>query len=836
MYVTTRLRVAAAGFASALCITSSAVAQGTITGTVIASRDSAPVVQATVFVVGTRLGAVTDAKGRFRIADVPAGAVKLVARRFGFAPDTSAATVSAGAITANFRLQDISISLSAVQIESGRDAPEIAAIQADVLPTTAAITAMKAEETVNMIDTHDAVKYLPTIFMRKRNNGDTQVTFGTRVWGTSSSARTLIFADGVPLNSLVANNNTLGGPRWGLVAPSEIKRIDVMFGPFSAAYAGNSMGAVMEITTRLPDKFEGSVNQTQALQTHSLYGTKDEYMTSQTTLNLGNRWGKFAMWGSGNYQKSASQPLAYVTSGGFPANTSGAYPDSNKLNASANVLGASGLLHTDMTNVKLKAAYELSPTILAAVTLGYWENDANSRVQSYLTNTNTNGPTFAGQAGFATSYYNLVQQHNAQTASLRSDTKGAWDFELVGTRYSFDKDQQRSPTTASGTDTTYGTNGRAAVLDGTGWYTIDAKGTLRPGSGKHAISAGIHTDRYTLDNTTYNTTEWRNGALGTVATIGEGKTEMQALWVQDAWQISDKMKLTVGGRYEKWRAFDGFNQNGATTVNQPGLDFAKFSPKAVFGWSPNEDWAFTASLGQAYRFATASELYQLVTTGATFTSPNPNIKPDNVLASELRIERLFDRGRLQLSIFNDDVHDAIISQFLPLVQGSPTLYSYAANVDHVRATGAELLWGSNNVFIRGLELSGNVTYLHARTLEIDGAANAGGTPEDIEGKRLPNIPDWRGTLSATYRPNEKWSFNLAGRYSDRVWTTLDNADVRYNTYQGFTSWFVLDSHINHRLTPHWTLGGGIDNMLNRKYFLFHPFPQRTFVANLKYGF
>ena len=36
-------------------------------------------------------------------------------------------------------------------------------------------------------------------------------------------------------------------------------------------------------------------------------------------------------------------------------------------------------------------------------------------------------------------------------------------------------------------------------------------------------------------------------------------------------------------------------------------------------------------------FATAAELYQLVSTGATFTSPDPNLKPDNDLAAELRL-------------------------------------------------------------------------------------------------------------------------------------------------------------------------------------------------------
>jgi iron complex outermembrane receptor protein len=29
---------------------------------------------------------------------------------------------------------------------------------------------------------------------------------------------------------------------------------------------------------------------------------------------------------------------------------------------------------------------------------------------------------------------------------------------------------------------------------------------------------------------------------------------------------------------------------------------------------------------------------------------------------------------------------------------------------------------------------------------------------------------------------------------------------------------------------------GIDNLTNRRYFLFHPFPQRTVVAELKHDF
>jgi iron complex outermembrane recepter protein len=713
-----------------------------------------------------------------------------------------------------------------------------AALLALTLPATASVTAERIAETVNAFDAEDAVKYLPSVFLRKRNYGDTQAVMATRVWGVISSARSLIFADGVPLTALIANNNSIGAPRWGLVAPAEIERIDLMYGPFSAAYAGNSMGAVMEITTRLPEKFEAALTQTAAWQSFGLYGTDNTYRTLQTAVTAGDRIGKFAFWISANYQDSHSQPLSYVTSGTFAAGTTGGYAAQNKLGAGANVLGASGLLHTRMSNAKLKLAYDLTPVLRAAYTFGYWKNDADSSVDTYLRDAAGN-PTFAGQTGFASGYNFLGQEHSSHSLSLRTDTKGNWDFEAAATLYRFDKDKQRTPTTASATGTGFGSAGRYAVLGGTGWSTLDLKGTWRSSEKNpaHTLSVGAHDDRYKLYNPTFNTTDWRADAPNTtVATEGDGKTRTQALFVQDLWQIAGDVKLTTGVRYEEWRAYDGYNVNGTTTVFQPGLTASKFSPKIALAWTAAPAWTVTASLGKAYRFATASELYQLVSTGTTFTSPNPNLKPDNVLAAELKLERRFEHGSARVSFFQDDIHDAILSQFNPLLPNSTQLFSFVSNVDHVRARGVELVLQERDVLVRGLELSGSVTYLDAKTLALSGRASATASPTAAIGKKLPNIPDWRASFVATYRPNERWAFTVGGRYSDKLWTTLDNTDVNPNTYQGFAAWFVADAHVNARLNRHWNASLGMDNFLNRKYFLFHPFPQRTVVANLKYAF
>src|SRR6185369_4444211 len=125
------------------------------------------------------------------------------------------------------------------------------------IPTTIeSVTGAQVEETVNASDAEDALKYLPSLLVRKRYIGDyDHAVLATRASGTGNSARSLVFADGILLSNLLGNGAAFT-PRWGLVTPEEIERVDVLYGPFSAAYSGNSVGAVVDYVTRMPTAFE----------------------------------------------------------------------------------------------------------------------------------------------------------------------------------------------------------------------------------------------------------------------------------------------------------------------------------------------------------------------------------------------------------------------------------------------------------------------------------------------------------------------------------------------------------------------------------------------------
>ncbi|MGH7578154.1 MAG: SusC/RagA family TonB-linked outer membrane protein, partial [Longimicrobiales bacterium] len=89
--------------------------QGTVTGQVNELGTGRPLVGARVQILATNLGALTDAEGRFRIVDVPAGDVEVQVQLLGYVTATQSATVASRATaTVNFELAPDPLALDEV--------------------------------------------------------------------------------------------------------------------------------------------------------------------------------------------------------------------------------------------------------------------------------------------------------------------------------------------------------------------------------------------------------------------------------------------------------------------------------------------------------------------------------------------------------------------------------------------------------------------------------------------------------------------------------------------------------------------------------------------------
>lgn len=690
--------------------------------------------------------------------------------------------------------------------------------------TTASIDAARIETTINAVNVEDTLRTLPSLVVRKRHIGDTQAPLATRTSGLGSSARSLIYADGALLSALIGNNNTNASPQWSLVSPEEIARIDVIYGPFSAAYPGNAIGGVVTITTRLPDKLEGTLSALTNLQHYAQYGTRRWLPSRQVAATLGDRFGPLSLFLAATHTDSQSQPIGYATLT-LPTTTTalGGYDAQNRTGAAIRVIGATGLERQRQDTYKLKAALDLTPAVRLSYTGGLFLDDTVAEAETYQRSATTGAPVYA--SALTSGLYTRAATHWSHALTLAGDGK-RFDWQLVGTVFDYVHDEQRTPTgTLPAADT--GGAGQIVRLDGTGWKTLDASGTWRSGADdRNALRFGAHWDRFELTSNRYALADWREGDGGQLNLVSAGKTQTHALWAQDGYRVTPALLLTLGGRYEWWRAFDGYNYSlsPALAVNQPERRAQGFSPKASIAWTPAAGWTTRLSAGRAYRFPTVGELYQAITTGLTLTSPDPNLKPERAWSEELAIERRDSHGSARVSFFNEIVEDALIAQTaaIPGLAGS---YSYVQNVDRTRARGIEVAFDRRDLIPR-VDLQASATYTDATTRK-DSAFPA------AEGKMLPSVPRWKANAVLTWRADDRLSLTGAARYASRNWGTLDNSDVVGNTYMGFYKYLVVDARAHVRVSERYSFAFGVDNLFNDKYFLFHPFPQRAVTAEVK---
>ena len=152
------------------------------------------------------------------------------------------------------------------------------------------------------------------------------------------------------------------------------------------------------------------------------------------------------------------------------------------------------------------------------------------------------------------------------------------------------------------------------------------------------------------------------------------------------------------------------------------------------------------------------------------------------------------------------------------------------NVGRIQTNGLELAYNGFDVLTTGLDLGGSITYADSIIKENAGFVTV---PGDTIGKRQPNIPKWRATALASYRWDAKWTTSIGARYSGKQFRTLDNSDVNGFTYQGVSKYFTVDVRARYQVNKNVAAAVGIDNVNNYKFWNFHPYPQRSYVAELK---
>lgn len=700
---------------------------------------------------------------------------------------------------------------------------------------------------VNARNVEDLMKYAPDFFVRTRYAGDSNGVPGFRGTHSTQSARTLVMVDGFTVSNFLGNSFAYA-PKWGVVGPGEVEQFDVVYGPYAARYAGNSMGGVVNITTRSPERTEAFATVQGMAQPYDQYGTHDTYRGYSAEAGFGFRQknGPWSLRVSGRHFRNTGHPQMFFGLASAPATAigvatavTGAIVDPGQAvtgapgTATNPIFAAQSPAQITQDQAKLRLGYDAASGVTGELLLAYWHNlDNQTAPDCYLRDAGGNkvcgGTVSIGGKTYTASGANWSRTvrdellAGLKLAAPLSDTVTAQAN--VSTYQILRSDGFTSRTWANGASDGPGTLSRQGP---TSWWTGEASLTADLGGAQLAGGAGANL--YQTDLTNYALSNWRSDRSKAFSTRTFGKTRNLAAWAELRVPL-DPVTLTLGARYEDWRAFDGglvrLGSGSLAGQRLTGLYASRhangFQPKAALEWAIDPDTRVQLSLAKATRFPAVGELFQGSLDGdGSFNreSFDPNLKPERSTDANLLVAHDFGHLKLTGSAFWQRVRDTIFS-FTGFNQNGVTTSSYK-NIDATRQYGVELIAEIRDLGLPGLDVDANAAWIDSATVRNDAAPAA-------EGVQFPRIPRWRLNGNLRYRITEPVLIAIGVRYASRPNTDLFGLQ-RGDTY-GYTSeLFALDAKITWNVTTQLKVSAGVDNITNNRAWVYHPYPQRSFL-------
>jgi iron complex outermembrane receptor protein len=713
-------------------------------------------------------------------------------------------------------------------------------------------------DAVNAANVEDLIKYAPDFFVRSRYIGDNNGVPGFRGTHSTQSARALVMVDGFVVSNFLGNSFNFP-PAWGIVSPSEVKQFDIVYGPYSARYTGNSMGGIVNITTRAPERTTVFGTVQAFAQPYDQYGTHDTYFgwSAEGGFALKQENGPFSARVSVRRLRNDSQPMQFYQAGfsaaayanpgaGLPVTGAvddpGLIPVTGRPDVQAPVIGDYSSVATRQDQLRTQLRFDSGDVHIEGLFTYWWNRDETLHPKTYLVD--AAGAPFYGSAAngglvsidghswpiAAGSVFNLgIARKNLWLGGLRiAAPLAGFDWRLNLSMLRFEKqDALRSNGYANGIADG---PGQITSQGPTGWYTGDLLGTRTIGA--HSLAFGLNANQYHTDQSVFATTDWRAATGQSLRTRTFGKTRLIGLFAEDAIALGDTVTLTAGIRGEFWRAYAG----GLTALVKGAPVTQHYDERHASAWSPKlslkgevaPGWTAELSLAMATRFPTVGELFQGALDGNGAFNPDsfdPNLRPERSHDANLLVRHAIGPVTLTGGLFYQRVENAIFS-YIGFNQNNVSTSSFK-NIDVTRQFGVELIGQAHDWPVTGLAIEANAAWIDAETIRnrADPAS---------EGVQFPRIPRWRLSGNLRYSLTPTVQAVLGARYASRPNTDLDGL-YRGDTY-GYTSeLFALDARVNWRPREGLRFSAGVNNITNDRAWVFHPYPQRTFMLEAGYS-
>jgi outer membrane receptor for ferrienterochelin and colicins len=481
-----------------------------------------------------------------------------------------------------------------------------------------------------------------------------------------------------------------------------IERIEIVRGPASSLYGTDALGGVVNIITKKSETSSFALG-----ANYGFYGGGD---------NVDNY--------NFSYQSGQQGRVAFSLSGSYRDNDAMFKPD-----------GYTYEPYGTRRNLDASLDYQLSNDEKLNLTASYMKEDTNE-----ISSKAKNAP------------YPLLNSwdHNLRNEQSISYTRKLDDGELFFRYYQGVLRKNR--------DVTNTVNGNLA-----NW--VQARRTMRAYEGR--LTRAYGDDHVVTFGAEYRPEKFRGTAVGTgegtyTAHHSSGATKQgstayldyTAVYLQDEWDISDKLLAITSLRYDDSNKFD-----------------SKVSPKVGLTYKLADDTRLKLNAGKGYRTPTPNQLYQIG--GANKDNPkgNPDLKPEESNSYDLSLERDYHNSAMKLTYFYNDVSNLID------LQSASGVFQYQ-NIAEATLQGIEAEY--TRILSDKFSWTNGYTYLDA----VDGTTNS----------RLDNRATNVLTSRLTYKNRDAFTASFWAELYDN-YLLKDANDVKKS--KSYTLWnLALSQKLN----------------------------------------
>jgi iron complex outermembrane receptor protein len=279
------------------------------------------------------------------------------------------------------------------------------------------------------------------------------------------------------------------------------------------------------------------------------------------------------------------------------------------------------------------------------------------------------------------------------------------------------------------------------------------------------------------------------------------------LFVQDTFNITQRLVLTAGARYDRDTIETDF-EDSFTLPSRSRKTFSRTTPRAGLSYLVGERARLYFNYSEGFRVPTIDELF---TSSGPFGSSNPNLNPVRSRNYELGFSRQVGTwGEGTVAIYHTDLRDEIFFTCLRC-DFSPG-DGQNRNVDKTRRRGVEgTVKAKYNEVLDGVV---NYTFTEAqfRSPFLVSAVRA------IEsGDSFPLVPKHRLSVTGNVHPAAGWTISVTGMYVSTQFYLNDEE----NTRPRLSGYAVLNGRIAYeRTVPGGRLAGFlmVNNILDQRYF------------------